>query len=133
MLIVVIYLLAGILNKLSLSRNIRINEEKSQNSLFPLRLCASVATISILFTFTNCGIFGGGKTKGDAPWLLLASGVNGNTLSFQKTILSFWCWHSTGFGFSKPMIAVTSYILIDWIPQIRRKEFSDRNKFINSI
>ncbi len=38
-------------------------------------------TVAILFTFTNCGIFGGGKTKGNAPWLLLASGVNSNTAS----------------------------------------------------
>ncbi|HMW07921.1 MAG TPA: RHS repeat-associated core domain-containing protein [Leptospiraceae bacterium] len=37
-------------------------------------------TIAILFTFTQCG-FVGGKTKGNAPWLLLASGINGNTQS----------------------------------------------------
>ena len=38
-------------------------------------------TVAILFTFTQCGIIGGGKNKGDAPWLLLASGVNSNTPS----------------------------------------------------
>ena len=38
-------------------------------------------TVAILFTFTQCGIIGGGKKKGDAPWLLLASGVNSNTPS----------------------------------------------------
>ncbi len=42
-------------------------------------------TVAILFTFTQCGIIGGGKTKGNAPWLLLASGVNSNTPSVDDT------------------------------------------------
>jgi len=85
MLIVMLYLLAKTLQKLSLSRSTNTNEDQSQNSFLPLRLCVSVANpiliVSILFTFTNCGIFGGGKKKGDAPWLLLASGINSNTAS----------------------------------------------------
>ncbi|MBK8395590.1 MAG: RHS repeat-associated core domain-containing protein [Leptospiraceae bacterium] len=36
--------------------------------------------VSILFTFTQCGVIGGDKSK-NAPWMLLASGINSNTAS----------------------------------------------------
>jgi hypothetical protein len=26
-------------------------------------------TVAVLFTFTNCGLFGGGKRQGEAPWI----------------------------------------------------------------
>jgi len=41
-------------------------------------------TVSVLFTFTQCGIVGG-KTKGDAPWLMLASGINSNSPSVDES------------------------------------------------
>jgi RHS repeat-associated protein len=111
MLIVMLYLLARILSKLSLSRNTGINEEKSKNSLFPLRLSASVATISILFTFTQCGIIGGGKKKGDAPWLLLASGVNSNTPSVDSPSNGNSSGGSGGSGGSALVPVVGMYFL----------------------
>ncbi|MBK8395571.1 MAG: RHS repeat protein [Leptospiraceae bacterium] len=53
MLIVMVYLLSQILSKLSLPSRTGINDDILEKTLFPLRLCASVATISILFTFTQ--------------------------------------------------------------------------------
>ncbi|MBK8395579.1 MAG: RHS repeat-associated core domain-containing protein [Leptospiraceae bacterium] len=84
MLIVMVYLLSKILSKLSLPSRTGINDDILESSLW---LRASVAktvtpllTISILFTFTQCGVIGGDKSK-NAPWMLLASGVNSNTAS----------------------------------------------------
>ncbi|MBK8395574.1 MAG: RHS repeat protein [Leptospiraceae bacterium] len=84
MLIVMVYLLSQILSKLSLPSRTGINDDILESSLW---LRASVAktvtpllTISILFTFTQCGVIGGDKSK-NAPWMLLASGINQNTAS----------------------------------------------------
>ncbi|MDZ4123185.1 MAG: RHS repeat-associated core domain-containing protein, partial [Hydrogenophaga sp.] len=44
------------------------------------RFASPLLLTSILFTFTSgCGIFTKGSQKGDAPWLLLAGGINSNT------------------------------------------------------
>jgi RHS repeat-associated protein len=37
--------------------------------------------VSILFTFTQCGLVSGGGKKGEAPWILLASGISNDTAS----------------------------------------------------
>ncbi|MBK6608684.1 MAG: RHS repeat-associated core domain-containing protein, partial [Leptospiraceae bacterium] len=40
--------------------------------------------VSILFTFTQCGLVSGGGKKGEAPWILLASGINNDTASVDE-------------------------------------------------
>jgi len=40
--------------------------------------------VSILFTFTQCGLVSGGGKKGEAPWILLASGINNDTPSVDE-------------------------------------------------
>jgi RHS repeat-associated protein len=40
--------------------------------------------VSILFTFTQCGLANGGGKKGEAPWILLASGINNDTPSVDE-------------------------------------------------
>ena len=40
--------------------------------------------VSILVTFTQCGLVSGGGKKGEAPWILLASGINNDTASVDE-------------------------------------------------
>jgi RHS repeat-associated protein len=48
------------------------------------RFVSPLLLTSILFTFTSgCGIFTTGNGQGEAPWLLLGSGINSNTPSVR--------------------------------------------------
>jgi hypothetical protein len=76
------------------------------------RFTASVLSVAVLFTFTQCGTATSGQGQGEAPWFLIASGVNNRTPSVSSGGSSaIGAQGGTGI-FSMPVIPVAGLFFI---------------------